>query len=90
MEEYVVIVLALMSAFAILLLHAKENFNKPLYPIELGTKDDEAFHQLQKIAPKSFMGSSDWFITQRHNREETRNYLKRVKRYQQKYVHLDK
>jgi len=31
-----------------------------------------------------------WFITQRHNREETRNYLKRVKRYQQKYVHLDK
>jgi len=62
MEEYVVIVLALMSAFAILLLHAKENFNKPLYPIELGTKDDEAFHQLQKIAPKSFMGSSDWFI----------------------------
>lgn len=30
-----------------------------------------------------------WFITQRHNREETRNYLKRVTTYQKKYVYLD-
>lgn len=31
-----------------------------------------------------------WFMTNRHHREETRNYLKRVKKYQQKYKHLDR
>ena len=45
----------------------------------------EAFNRLNNMSP----ADAYWFITQRHNREETQNYLKRVKKYQQKYVHLD-
>jgi membrane-bound lytic murein transglycosylase C len=45
----------------------------------------KAINRLNKMSPPEAYR----FITQRHNREETRNYLKRVKSYQKKYEHLD-
>ncbi len=45
----------------------------------------EAIRRLNNMNPSQ----AYWFITNRHNREETRNYLKRVNTYQQKYKHLD-
>lgn len=45
----------------------------------------EAINRLNGMTP----AEAYWFITQRHNREETRNYLKRVHTYQKKYLHLD-
>jgi membrane-bound lytic murein transglycosylase C len=45
----------------------------------------EAINRLNNMSPPE----AYWFITNRHNRKETRNYLKRVKAYQQKYEHLD-
>jgi membrane-bound lytic murein transglycosylase C len=45
----------------------------------------EAIRRLNTMSPSQ----AYWFITHRHNREETRNYLKRVNTYQQKYKHLD-
>lgn len=44
-----------------------------------------AINRLNKMSP----AEAYWFITQRHNRKETRLYLKRVKTYQQKYEYLD-
>jgi len=45
----------------------------------------KAINRLNRMSPPEAYR----FITQRHNREETRNYLKRVKSYQKKYEHLD-
>jgi membrane-bound lytic murein transglycosylase C len=45
----------------------------------------KAINRLNRMSPSEAYR----FITQRHNREETRNYLKRVKSYQKKYEHLD-
>jgi membrane-bound lytic murein transglycosylase C len=45
----------------------------------------EAIRRLNNMSPSQ----AYWFITHRHNRKETRNYLKRVNTYQQKYKHLD-
>ena len=45
----------------------------------------QAINRLNKMSPSE----AYWFITQRHNRKETRDYLKRVKTYQQKYEYLD-
>jgi len=45
----------------------------------------EAINRLNNMTP----AEAYWFITQRHHREETRNYLKRVHTYQKKYLHLD-
>lgn len=47
---------------------------------------NEAINRLNRMSESE----AYWFITNRHHREETRNYLKRVKKYQQKYVHLDR
>lgn len=46
---------------------------------------NNAIQRLNNMTPPE----AYWFITQRHNREETRNYLKRVSTYQKKYMHLD-
>jgi membrane-bound lytic murein transglycosylase C len=45
----------------------------------------KAINRLNRMSPPEAYR----FITQRHNREETRNYLRRVKAYQKKYEHLD-
>ncbi|PKG39062.1 murein transglycosylase domain-containing protein [Psychromonas sp. Urea-02u-13] len=45
----------------------------------------EAINRLNNMTP----AEAYWFITQRHHRVETQNYLKRVSSYQKKYTHLD-
>lgn len=45
----------------------------------------QAINRLNDMSPKE----AYWFITQRHKRQETRNYLKRVSTYRKKYTHLD-
>jgi len=45
-----------------------------------------AIKKLNNMTPKE----AYWFITNKHNRKETQNYLKRVTRNQQKYLHLDR
>ena len=51
-----------------------------------GGKKSTAIKRLNGMTPKE----AYWFITHKHNREETRNYLKRVTKHRQKYLHLDR
>jgi membrane-bound lytic murein transglycosylase C len=58
------------------------NLFKSLSPKE---SRNNAIQRLNNMTPPE----AYWFITQRHHREETRNYLKRVFSYQKKYTHLN-
>lgn len=51
-----------------------------------GGKKSTAIKRLNSMTPKE----AYWFITNKHNREETRNYLKRVTKHRKKYLHLDR
>lgn len=50
-----------------------------------GGKKSTAIKRLNGMSPKE----AYWFITHKHNREETQNYLKRVTKHRKKYLHLD-